>query len=78
LPAWVATRQLAVTWLPHLDLEIEGISDMSDREAKKPSGRQYPPLYEKIVPIALVLIAIAILVILVIVVSVALGLFPGS
>jgi hypothetical protein len=51
---------------------------MSDREAKKPSGRQYPPVYEKIVPIALVLIAIAILVILVIVVSVALGLFPGS
>jgi len=51
---------------------------MSNRETKKTSGRQYPPLYEKFVPIALVVIAIAILVILVIAVSVALGLFPGS
>ena len=51
---------------------------MSDKDAKKPSKREYPPLYEKIVPVALALIAIAILIVLLIAISVALGLFPGS
>ena len=39
--------------------------------------RRYPPIYEKIVPIALGLIALAIVVLLLIIVGVALGLFPG-
>ena len=40
--------------------------------------RQYPPLYEKVIPIALGVIVIAIVVLLVIVVGVALGFFPGA
>ena len=39
---------------------------------------QYPPLYEKVIPIALGIIVVAIVVLLVIVVGVALGLFPGA
>ena len=51
---------------------------MSNKDEKQPSKRQYPPVYEKIVPIALVLLAIAITIVLIIAISVALGLFPGS
>ena len=51
---------------------------MSEKEPRQPVKRQYPPLYEKVVPIALVLIAIAILIVLAVAISVALGLFPGS
>jgi hypothetical protein len=51
---------------------------MSDKGTKKTSRREYPPVYEKIVPVALALIAIAILVVLLIAISAALGLFPGS
>jgi hypothetical protein len=42
------------------------------RRNKKP-GRQYPPVYEKIVPIALGLIGMAIIILLVITILVALG-----
>jgi hypothetical protein len=42
-----------------------------------PPKRQYPPFYEKAVPIALGIIAIAIIILLLIIVGVALGLFPG-
>ena len=48
---------------------------MSDTDPERPPKRQYPPVYEKIIPIALVLIALAILIVLVIIFSVALGLF---
>jgi hypothetical protein len=51
---------------------------MSDEDVKNTPRRQYPPVYEKIVPVAMVLIAIAILIVLLIAISVALGLFPGS
>ena len=40
--------------------------------------RQYPPFYEKVVPIALGIIAVVIVVLLIIIFAVALGLFPGS
>jgi hypothetical protein len=49
---------------------------MSDRNTERPPKRQYPPVYEKVVPIALVLIALAIAIVLVIIFGVALGLFP--
>lgn len=51
------------------------MQDQSDGSRPK---RQYPPFYEKAVPIALGLIALAILVLLVIVVLVALGLISGT
>jgi hypothetical protein len=46
-----------------------------DRTSPK---RQYPPFYEKIVPIVLGIIALLIVVLLLIIFGVALGLFPGT
>ena len=51
---------------------------MSDKDRERQPSREYPPLYEKIVPIALALIALAVIVGLVIIFGVVLGLFPGS
>lgn len=51
---------------------------MQDQDDGGPPKRQYPPFYEKAVPIALGLIALTILVLLVIVVLVALGLISGT
>jgi len=48
------------------------------QDKKKPAQRQYPPIYEKVVPIALVLIGLAVVVILVIILAVAFGIFPAS
>jgi len=44
----------------------------------KPPARQYPPFFEKVVPLALVLIVVIIVVLLVIILGVALGLIPGA
>ena len=51
---------------------------MYDRDNHTPPKRQYPPFYEKAVPIALGIIAMAIVVLLLIIIGVALGLFPGE
>jgi hypothetical protein len=48
------------------------------RDRRKPSGRRYPPFFEKAVPIALVVIAVAILILLAVSIVVALNLLPGS
>ena len=40
--------------------------------------REYPPIYEKLVPIALGIIAVIIVVLLLVVLAVLLGLFPGG
>jgi hypothetical protein len=45
--------------------------------SRKKRPRQYPPLYEKLVPVALVVIAIVIVVLLLIVAGVIFGFFPG-
>ncbi len=45
---------------------------------EKKSKRQYPPLYEKGVPIALGIIVVAIIVLLIVIFGVALGLIPGT
>jgi hypothetical protein len=50
---------------------------MSNDSEHQPS-RQYPPIYEKIVPIALVLIAVAIIVVLLIILYVVFGLAAGT
>jgi hypothetical protein len=47
-------------------------------DRKNEQRRQYPPIYEKIVPIALALIGLAIFVILIVILAVALGMLPGS
>lgn len=43
-----------------------------------PSKRRYPPVYEKMVPIALTIVAILIVSLIVIIFGVALGLIPGT
>jgi len=49
---------------------------MPKKDSHTPRKRQYPPLYEKVVPIALGIIVLAIIVLLLIILGVALGLFP--
>jgi len=51
---------------------------MYDKDNDASPKRQYPPFYERIVPIALGIIALAIVVLLLIIVGVALGLFPSA
>ena len=47
-------------------------------ENPTPPKRQYPPFYEKFVPIALGIIVVIILILLLVVFSVVLGIFPGA
>ncbi len=51
---------------------------MNDEHETPRSKRQYPPLYERLVPIALGIIAAIIVILLLIIFSVALGFFPGA
>jgi hypothetical protein len=53
-------------------------SPVPDQPDQPSPRRRYPPLYEKVVPIALGIIVVVIVVLLLIIVSVALGLFPGG
>jgi flagellar basal body-associated protein FliL len=50
---------------------------MNEKDNRPAPKRQYPPFWEKVVPIALIIIVLAV-VILLLVVAVALGLFPGA
>ena len=52
--------------------------DMSKNDNRTPPKRQYPPVYERVVPIALGIIALAVVVILIIIIGVALGFFPSG
>jgi hypothetical protein len=58
--------------------EKGGGKTMDEQDNHTPPKRQYPPLYEKVVPIALGVIVIVIVVLVLIIFAVALGLFPGS
>ena len=49
---------------------------MNDKHDAPRSKRQYPPFYERFVPIALGIIAVIIVILLLIILGVALGLFP--
>jgi hypothetical protein len=51
---------------------------VNKKDDTPPTKRQYPPLYERIIPIALIIIAIAIAILLLITVGVVVGVFPGS
>ena len=51
---------------------------MSDREGSESHQREYPPVYEKLVPIALGIIGLIIIVLLAVILAVLLGLFPGT
>jgi uncharacterized membrane protein YidH (DUF202 family) len=45
-----------------------------DKEQRR---RQYPPIYEKAIPLVLAIIAIVIVVLVLIILGVILGVFPG-
>jgi len=49
---------------------------VSQSTDKSPTKRQYPPLYEKIVPIAIGLIGIGVVLMVIVAIGVALGFFP--
>jgi hypothetical protein len=51
---------------------------MGNRDEQPPAKRHYPPLYEKVVPIALGIIALIVVGLLLVILGVALGLFPGA
>jgi hypothetical protein len=51
---------------------------MSNKDGGERRKHEYPPFWDKIVPIALTIIAIIMVILLGIIVGVALGLFPGG
>lgn len=51
---------------------------MNEKDNRPAPKRQYPPFWEKVVPIALIIIVLAVVILLLVVVAVALGLFPGA
>jgi len=51
---------------------------MSEQQNNPSPKREYPPLYEKVIPIAVGIILFAIIVLLVIIIGVVTGLIPGA
>ena len=51
---------------------------MNDHDDTSPAKREYPPFYEKAVPIVLGVIVVVIVILLFIILGIALGLFSGS
>jgi len=53
---------------------------MKNNESRNPksSKKQYPQVYEKVIPIALVILGLATVFILLVIAAVVLGIFPGS
>jgi hypothetical protein len=51
---------------------------MNDKEGPPRPKRHYPPLYEKVIPIALGVVVVVIVVLLLVVGAVILGVFPGG
>lgn len=51
---------------------------MNDNDNRTSPKRQYPPFYEKAVPIAIGIIVVVIVILLIIIIGVALGLLPGA
>ncbi len=50
----------------------------TDEQTAGPPNRQYPQIFEKIVPVALAIIALVVLVLLIVIVAIALGFFPAG
>lgn len=51
---------------------------MPDKDPEPAPKREYPPFYEKAVPIAMAVIVVAIVILFLVVLGVLLGLFPGA
>lgn len=51
---------------------------MGEPQNNPPPNRQYPPFYEKMIPIAIGIIVIAIVILLLIIIGVVTGLLPWA
>ena len=51
---------------------------MKINEYQSPNKRQYPPFWEKFVPIAIGIIVVIVIILIIIIIAYALGLFPSS
>jgi hypothetical protein len=51
---------------------------MSERQNNPPPKREYPPLYEKMIPIAVGIIVIAIVILILIIIGIVTRLIPGA
>lgn len=51
---------------------------MNEKENHTAPKGQYPPFWERVVPLALGIIVVVIIILLLIIIAVALELFPGS
>jgi len=56
----------------------KGSQALKERQDNSPSGRHYPPIYEKVIPFAMIVIAIVILVLLLTIAAILLNLIPGA
>ncbi|MGB2896751.1 MAG: hypothetical protein WBB65_11385 [Anaerolineales bacterium] len=50
----------------------------NESSKSKSSKKQYPRVYEKVIPIALIILVLATVFILLVIAAVLLGIFPGS
>ena len=58
-------------------LERDEVNGVMPKKSKKPqTKREYPPFWEKFIPVALVFITGIIVILLIVIISVALGIFP--
>ena len=69
LSEWLLSRSV---W------SVDKAMEDNEKPIRHQPERQYPPFYERFVPIAMGIIAAIIIVLLLIIFSVALGLFPGT
>ena len=60
------------------EIVVNGCEVMRDKDNRTSPKRQYPPFYERVVPIALGIIALTIVVLLLIIFAVAMGFLPGA
>jgi len=54
------------------------MNDMDERKNNPSHKREYPPLYEKVIPITVGIIVFAIIILLLVIVGVVTGLLPGA
>jgi hypothetical protein len=61
-----------------ITLKTKFLMNNSDSNNPKSSKKQYPRVYEKVIPIALVILVLATVFMLLVIAAVVLGIFPGS
>jgi len=49
---------------------------MPNKSKKLQTKREYPPFWEKFIPVALIVITVIVVFLLIVIISVALGIFP--